>query len=89
MNIDSGCTPLVLLCPAWKKWGTATPIKSNTVILHLSKDDVIPFADSEEFVRNSRLPPETLVEVGNDYRLADEEPLNAMLEAINRLQSTP
>ena len=24
MNIESGDTPLVLLCPAWKNWGTAT-----------------------------------------------------------------
>ena len=23
MNLDSGSTPLVLLCPAWKRWGTA------------------------------------------------------------------
>ena len=22
MNLDSGSTPLVLLCPAWKRWGT-------------------------------------------------------------------
>lgn len=81
MNIESGDTPLVLLCPAWKKWGTATTVKPNSVILHSRKDDVIPFADSEEFVANSRLPSETLVEVGNDHRLADPEPLKAMLEA--------
>jgi hypothetical protein len=34
MNIDSGTTPLVLLCPAWKRWGTATEVNPNTVILH-------------------------------------------------------
>ena len=34
MNIDSGDTPLVLLCPAWKTWGTATTVKPGTVILH-------------------------------------------------------
>ena len=81
LNIDSGDTPLVLLCPAWKNWGTATTIKSNSVILHSRQDDVIPFADSEELVANSGLPPETLIEVGNDHRLADPEPLQAMLEA--------
>jgi alpha-beta hydrolase superfamily lysophospholipase len=32
VNIDSHDTPLVLLCPAWKKWGTATKVKSNTTI---------------------------------------------------------
>ena len=34
MNLDSGSTPLVLLCPAWRRWGTATTVKPGTVILH-------------------------------------------------------
>jgi len=87
MNIDSVNTPLVLLCPAWKNWGTAKIIKSNSVILHSRKDDVIPFADSEELVANSGLPLETLIEVGSDHRLADEESLSVMLWACNLLAS--
>ena len=81
MNIESGDAPLVLLCPAWKRWGATTSIKPTTTILHSRQDDVISFADSEELVANSGLPPQTLVEVGNDHRLADPEPLKAMLEA--------
>jgi protein-S-isoprenylcysteine O-methyltransferase Ste14 len=88
VNIDSKGTPLVLLCPAWKKWGTATTVKPNTVILHSRQDDVVPFEDSEELVAKSDIPPETLIEIGNDHRLADPEPLNAMLEACERLVST-
>lgn len=84
MNIASGETRLVLLCPAWKNWGTATKLKRNAVILHSRADDVIPFADSEELVRSNDLPPETLVEIGQDHRLADPEPLRAMLEACER-----
>ena len=34
MNINSGDAKLVLLCPAWKKWGTAKTVKPGTVILH-------------------------------------------------------
>ena len=34
MNIDSGATPLVLLCPAWKNWGEARRLKPNSLILH-------------------------------------------------------
>lgn len=34
VNMKSGDTPLVLLCPAWKNWGTATTVKPNTIILH-------------------------------------------------------
>ena len=85
MNIDSGNTPLVLLCPAWRNWGTAKMLKANSVILHSRQDDVIPFANSEELVASSGLQPETLIEVGADHRLADPEPLKAMLEACERL----
>jgi hypothetical protein len=42
---------------------------------------VIPIADSRELVRASSLPASALVEVGTDHRLADPEPLKAMLEA--------
>ncbi|APZ93319.1 alpha/beta hydrolase [Fuerstiella marisgermanici] len=81
VNMKSRDTPLVLLCPAWKKWGTATIVKPNTIILHSRQDDVIPFTDSDELIANSGLPPESLVEVGDDHRLADEESLEAMLDA--------
>ena len=80
MNINSGDARLVLLCPAWKRYGTARTVKHGTVILHSRADDVVPFADSEELVRNSGLPA-ALIEVGSDHRLADPEPLAAMLEA--------
>src|SRR5438874_11491106 len=86
MNLDCGDTPLVLLCPAWKKHGTARTVKQNTTILHSRADDVVPFADSEELVRNSRLPASALVEVGSDHRLADPEPLAAMLQACERAE---
>jgi hypothetical protein len=85
INMDSKKTPLVLLCPAWRNWGTATTVKPNTIILHSRLDDVIPFSDCEELVANSGLPPETLIEVGDDHRLADDEPLAKMLEACQRL----
>ena len=81
MNLDSGDTPLVLLCPAWKRWGAARTVKQNTTILHSRADDVVPFADSEELVRNSGLPASALLEVGDEHRLADPEPQLRMLEA--------
>lgn len=31
MNIESGSAKLVLLCPAWKKFGTAKAVKPGTV----------------------------------------------------------
>ena len=76
MNIESGAAKFVLLCPAWKKYGPANTVKPGTVILHSRADDVIPIADSEELARNSGA---ALIEVGNDHRLADPEPLATML----------
>jgi len=81
MNLQAGETPLVLLCPAWKKYGAARTIRANSTILHSRADDVIPYADSEELVRNSGLPVYTLIETGDDHRLADPESLEIMLEA--------
>ncbi len=85
MNMDSGNTPLVLLCPAWKNWGAVKKLKPNAVILHSRQDDVIPFANSEELVANSRLPMETLIEVGSDHRLASDDALSVMLWVCNLL----
>ncbi len=82
MNINSGSTPLVLLCPAWKHWGTARAVKPGTVIFHSKADDVVPFGDSVELVQNSGLPLESLIEVGYEHRLADPESLEKMLEAV-------
>jgi len=85
MNINSGEAKLVLLCPAWKKFGTAKIVKPGTVILHSKADDVVLFAESQELVRNSGAK---LVEVGTDHRLADPEPLAAMLRACESYRAT-
>ena len=84
MNIDSGTVPVVLLCPAWKRWGTAATVTPQTVILHSRADDVVSFADSQELLKNSGLPDSALIVVGADHRLADPEPLQAMLHAVRK-----
>ena len=68
MNLNSGDAKLVLLCPAWKKYGTAKSVKPGTVILHSQADDVVPFADSEELAKKCGAK---LIEIGTDHRLAD------------------
>ncbi len=61
MNIKTGKTPLILLCPAWKRFGTAKRVKPGTIVLHSKADDVVPFADSVELVGNSGLPSHLLI----------------------------
>ncbi len=84
MNIDSEDTPLVLLCPAWKTWGTAKTVKLGTTILHSRADETVPFEDSLKLLKNSDLPESALIEVGTEHRLADEESLEAMVRVVER-----
>jgi hypothetical protein len=63
-------------------------VKPGTTIRHSRADDVVPFADSEELARTSGLPASALVEVGNDHRLADPEPLAVMLRACEWAAAT-
>ena len=86
MNIDAGSTPLVLMCPAWKRWRTARAVKPGTVILHSRADEVVPFLDSVELVRNSGLPESALIVIGHEHRLADPESLAKMVEMCGRLR---
>jgi hypothetical protein len=58
-------------------------VKPETIILHSRADDVVPFADSEELVKNSGC---ALIEVGNDHGLADSESLAAMLKACETVR---
>jgi hypothetical protein len=89
MNLDSGPARLVLICPAWKKWGTATTVKPGTRILHSRADDVVPFGNSVELLSKSALPESALIEVGQDHRLADPEPLEALLRAVEGRSECP
>ena len=82
MNIDSNIARFVLICPAWRKWGLAKTVKPGTQILHSRADDVVPFENSVELLANSGLPECALIEVGQDHRLADPEPLEALVRAV-------
>ncbi len=82
MNIGTGNTPLVRLCPEWKRWGTAKTVKPGTIILYSTTDDTIPFAESRELLRNSGLDESALLAVGTEHRLADPESLAVMVKAV-------
>jgi hypothetical protein len=82
MNIDTRNARVVLLAPAWKKWGAVTTVRTGTIILHSRDDEVIPFSASEELILNSGLSSSALIEVGSDHRLSTPTPLAAMLAAV-------
>lgn len=84
MNIEIGTLPLVLIAPAWKRWGTATKVGSRTLILHSTADDLIPVADSHELATRSDLPKDALILIGKDHYMGDEEALAALVAAIEK-----
>lgn len=85
MNLQAGDIPLLLLCPAWKRWGNARTVKPGTLILHALEDDVVPFSDSQELLRASGLDEASaLIITGHEHRLADPAALQALLAAVQR-----
>jgi hypothetical protein len=57
-------------------------VKQGTLILHSQADETIPFTESQELLRNSGLEESALIVVEHEHRLADEESLKMMLEAV-------
>lgn len=82
MTVDSHAVPLVLLAPAWKKWGDCSRVKPGTVILHSARDRVVPVEDSRELLRASGLAGNVLHVVGTDHFLTDGAALHTLLEAV-------
>jgi predicted alpha/beta hydrolase family esterase len=91
MNMESGETPLVLLAPAWKRWGTATTVRkpNHSIIVHSSNDMVVPFKDSVDLCLNN--PGLAIIPGGEDHRLNDPQAMKALKRALwlvtNRLQA--
>jgi len=75
---------LVLLCPAWRWFGSVRIVKPGAVILHSRGDLIVPFQDSVELLRHSGIPGDALIETGSDHRLADPESLQVMLKACEK-----
>ncbi len=59
-------------------------MKPRTLILHSEADEVVPFEDTRELIRNSRLDESHIVAVGSEHRLADSELLQALLTAVEQ-----
>ena len=84
MNLRRVSVRLVLLCPAWRWFGSVQVVKPGTIILHSRADEVVSFNDSEELLRNSGLPGDALIETGSDHRLADPASLQILLKACEQ-----
>ena len=84
MNLDLRGVPLVLIAPAWRRWGQATRVPQRTIILHSAADELIPLAESRELAAVSQLDAASLVVVGEEHRMNDERALAALAAAIRQ-----
>jgi len=69
---------LILIAPAWKKYGTVSKTSPKTVILHSKKDKIVSYADSVRLSANSGC---TLHEVGDSHRM-NESDVYEMIENL-------
>lgn len=82
-------TPLMLLAPAWRRFGVEPILRRDSRILHGIKDDVVPLADSIELEGRNRLPAENLIPINDDHRLASPLAIEALLQAVARAAGYP
>ena len=82
VNMNTGEVPIVLVAPAWKKWGSATTCRAVRAIVHSLHDDVVSIEDSRELLANSGLPQDRLIVVGEDHFMADRPALAALESAV-------
>lgn len=81
MAVDAKGADLVLIAPAWKKYGVSKNIEEAT-IFHSETDDVVPFEDTQELFRKSRSV--TVVACHDDHRMSSEETLKKIVEAVSK-----
>ncbi len=75
MNIDARGARLILIAPAWKRFGNASSTSTNTTILHCRDDKIVPYKDSAELGVN-------LMSCGDDHKMSDKLALTALGQAV-------
>lgn len=84
MNMESGDTPLILLAPAWRRWGKVDRItKPRSFVIHSMNDDVVPYDDSVKLWTNST--GLELICAGADHRLNDAEAKGILMFALGQV----
>ena len=80
LSIKTGEAGLVLIAPAWKRFGGERHGQlSGGIILHCREDKIIPYEDSEEL---SKLTGAALITCGENHRMSDSDALEAILDAV-------
>ena len=81
MNLVNPQARLVLVAPAWSRYGDVDVVPQNSIVIHSERDNIIPFSDSTSLTNASGAE---LVSTGEDHRMNDPAALDAILAAVNR-----
>ncbi len=80
MAVNARGAAVILIAPAWKKYGVSKKIES-AIILHSETDDIVPFCDTEELVKeNSNIK---LIKCKDDHRMRKKKTLKKIVECVN------
>ena len=85
LSIKTGAASLILIAPAWKRFGGERYGQlCGGIILHCREDKIIPYEDSVEL---SGLTGANLISCGTDHRMNDQDALDGILDAVRYLSS--
>ena len=81
MSLVNTGARLVLVAPAWSRYGSVSSTPQSSIIIHSEHDDLISYEDS---VALSKTGGAQLVSAGEDHRMNDSSALSAILDAVER-----
>jgi len=79
LSVNTLGARLVLVAPAWKRFGGNPQLACGGVVIHCREDKIIPYEDSEEL---SRLTGAALITCGKNHRMNDPDAHEAILDAV-------
>ena len=80
MAVDPGAARLVLVAPAWKRFGCAPAcLNRDTIVIHSPKDDIVDYENSVEL---SDLYGVRLISAGECHRMNDPSAHSEILKAV-------
>ncbi len=84
LSVNTFGARLVLVAPAWKRFGGDIQLACGGIILHCREDKIIPYEDSVELCSETGA---TLITCGVDHRMKDPDALDGILDAVKYLSS--
>jgi hypothetical protein len=83
LNVEPGSAKMILIAPAWKRFGKRDcEVPSGTIVMHCEEDDIVDYSDSIELVENASNNA-ALLSIGHDHRMSSPDVLEAMVELLS------